>query len=321
MRIVAIELSNVHQRAAYCWTDTPAAPPRLLLDQPRTTLADLRKALETDIFGEPMQPADFQIITLDESLDEVRAVFVGLAVINVTRAALDTLSAWQDSAIDSTYTTVLMLARYPLIPRDFEALCVWFTAALIDPLNVSADQQTAARADFEQARRAIAVIIAGSSARALGEVATQLIDAPPKIPTVPAGAIVLQTQYAHVPLTLIDLRASPSIDVLRGRLLLVIASDPGLGQHDLALLSDANALFVLVNTHDDLRDFAEMRAYIQTTLQESLNRSPQIIEPTEIRQAVNVALEADIHAALFGWLDRWQPDEVRARVLIGDFRL
>jgi len=301
MRIVAIELSNVHQRAAYCWTDTPAAPPRLLLDQPRTTLADLRKALETDIFGEPMQPADFQIITLDESLDEVRAVFVGLAVINVTRAALDTLSAWQDSAIDSTYTTVLMLARYPLIPRDFEALCVWFTAALIDPLNVSADQQTAARADFEQARRAIAVIIAGSSARALGEVATQLIDAPPKIPTVP--------------------RASPSIDVLRGRLLLVIASDPGLGQHDLALLSDANALFVLVNTHDDLRDFAEMRAYIQTTLQESLNRSPQIIEPTEIRQAVNVALEADIHAALFGWLDRWQPDEVRARVLIGDFRL
>ncbi len=326
MRIVALDLTNSVQRVAYRWQTTadPLSRARLLIETPPVALGRLRQMLETDHFGEPMRPDEYQIITFDHAsadLAALQSVFSGFDLIVVPRAAeddpeLDAVRAWLEASTPPDRLPVLALTYWHIAPPDFGALCDWISAALFDPL----DLPDAARTDFAAARDALRLTLVGRSAQALIVVTRQLTGQTIRLPAIPSAQKSAAEQvYKTLPLRVLDLRAFSALATLdtSGVLIFAVASDPGIGQSDLALLSCiAGALIVLVNTHSDSAHFVAMAAYIR----EQIGDAPLISDSAQIEPIIRAAAEAAIRAALLGWLDRTLPDELLSGDVQADVR-
>ncbi len=296
MRIVAIELTETAQRAAYLWTETPFAPPRLLIDAPLSSLLELRRRLETEYFGEPMQRDAYQIVTLAETLDTVRAAFADLDVVGLRREALELIN-------------VFALAESQVRPNLMQ-LCDYIETTLIDQLP---------HADFEALRSTLHLTIAGRSARVLAELVTRISGSAFRLPVIPTAPAAHQLLYKSIPVDILDLRLpAASTRMLTEPLLLVlaVASDPGIGREELTLLGQTSkSMVVIANTHADPQHFAAMAAYIQAEIA-PFGAVPIITDLNQIKPTLEAALTIEIRAWLLGWLSKIESasDELRSEV-------
>ncbi len=290
MRILAILLTETRQQVAYRWTETPFEPPRLLVDEARTSAAVLRAQLET-ILGEPLRANEYRLVT--RAVDQ-----------QVIQAAFSDLEMTSDAPDDAD---IFVLADWRFESPDFDALCNYLEVTLIEPLN----DFEQVRRDFQAVRDSIRVVIAGRSVRALMDVYQQITGETISLPRTPSKQAMIERRFGGIPITILDLRSGVVPDVPANVLLIIAAaSDPGIGQEELALIENGNnAVVAVVNTHDDERHFAAMIAYIQ----KEVGAIPVMANVEQIGLSVRAALEKTIKTQLINRIESLPESDERSR--------
>ncbi len=316
MRIIALQLTETRLRVAYRWDASLGTTPRLLIDRAPVSLAELRQIIERDFFGEPMTPDTYQIIThVEADLDAMRGAFPGFTLTVLDAEARSALSGWLDPATDPALRDVLAMACWRASPLDFRALIGWLADQVTT--NDEAQHELAAIAT------ATRIVLIGGSARALADTTKALIGSPLSVPAIPSASILQQAIYRGLPLTVLDGRTSLDLQIHNALNILImsIASDPGLGADDLVTLrSVARAILVVVNTHADPADFAQMVDYVRT----QIGVIALVSDLGVLAETVNPLIESVIRHTLGNWATRWltaDRDIRRVRAAFRGFRL
>ena len=313
MRIIAIDQTDGTLRVAYRWTNSVFEQPRLLISGSNLPLADLRRVIERDHLGGPMSAAEYQVVALvadSMALDAVQAAFARFEVIGIplNSPQFINLTRWRNLT-DRPEDRVLTLTYYGADQITFAELLDHFERGFMHwaPYSIRPDT-------FQDIlpgiRNSVQLMLIGRSVQALRDSCHYLVGDILRIPVIPEKAAIGETHYQGFPLTVIDSRAIDSFEALiRNRkmptlVILAVASDPGPGASDLPQFSSDEWVIVsLVNTHNDVNDYNEIYAYLQS----ALNNLAQIVEAPQIEAAIHARLGTIIGAWLINWLSSYFP--------------
>jgi hypothetical protein len=305
MRIIAIDQTDGVLRVAYRWESSLFEPPRLLIEGSPLPLADMRRVLERDHLGGVMQAADYRIVVLladQVEYDTVQTAFAGFEVIGIRYddPYVAVLASWIDPT-DHPSDRVMALTYWGADQIDFGGLFDHFARGFLHWEQYAKSPDTF-RTDLSAIRASSRVMLIGRTTQALRETYQHLIGSALSVPVVPGPLLIGEVSYEGLPLTVFDGRDAMPVDsVLTDSVLIIlaIASDPGLGAADMALLSSSKPMIVaIVNTHADPGDYAAVCAYLRS----ELSAVARVIEVTESMVVIRAALGAIIRNRLLGWL-------------------
>ncbi len=297
MRIIAIDQTDGALRVAYRWTNSVFEQPRLLINGSNLPLADLRRVIERDHLGGPMSANEYQVVALVAdltALEAVRAAFADLDVIGLfpDDPQLGFLMYGSYHVASAPEARVLSLSYYGADQITFADGLDQLERGFLHWESYASALDTF-RSDFHALRESMRIVLIGRSVHALRESYQQLTGEALWAPSFPDKVVIAETHYQGLPLTVIDGRAVADIESIAPQLalpimvIIAVASDPGLGAAEMAIINQIPLVSVaVVNTHSDPADYATIYAYLRAT----------VLPPAEVLEAAG--LEPNIRLSL-----------------------